>query len=217
LPLQNRVTPFGEVVRSPTRGTLMGNRGGCLHDEQQELARPRWKGRRWIACLLEFRGRHRPVMQPHRYTELFFLDEATALTAGHRPCAQCRWQDFLRFKTIWLAAYSERGGSSPVSIDSVDVRLHRERVDRSGAKVTSRAQAASLPNGAMLALDDSPQTARLVWDGRLYTWSLNGYGPAQPLPADDQVALLTPASIVRVLAGGYVPGVHPSLMTVGSA
>jgi hypothetical protein len=210
LPLQNRVTPFGEIVRTPARGTLMGNRGGCLHDDRQELTSSRWKGRRWIACLLEFRGRKRPVMQPHRYTELFFLDEATALAAGHRPCAKCRWQDYQRFKAFWLAGNRERGLAEPVSIDAIDVWLQLERIDRSGRKVTSRAPAASLPNGAVLTLDDSPRTPRLVWDGCLYTWSLEGYAEARPISADEQVTLLTPVSIAGALTAGYKPAVHPS-------
>jgi hypothetical protein len=212
MPLQNRVTPFGDLVRSPSRGTLMGNRGGCLHDDNQELTRSRWKGRRWIACLLEFRGRWRAVMQPHRYTELFFLDEVTALAAGHRPCAQCRWEDYQRFKALWLDANVDRGVEARDSIDAIDVWLQRERIDRSGRKVTSRLAADALPSGSMVALDGSPLTARLVWEGRLYDWSLEGYANPTPVPFDTQVTLLTPFSIMRTLAAGYVPLVHASII-----
>jgi hypothetical protein len=150
-------------------------------------------------------------MQPNRYTELFFLDEATALTAGHRPCAQCRWTDYQRFKRLWLAGNGDLGVTSCDSIDALDVWLHRERVDRAGRKVTTMARADSLPNGSMIALDSSPKAARLVWDGRMFEWSFEGYSAPQPIPGDEQVTLLTPVSIVRALASGYAPGVHSSL------
>lgn len=193
----------------------MGNRGGCFHDAGQELTRSRWKGRRWIACVLEFRGRWRPVMQPNLYTELFFLDEATALAGGHRPCAQCRWADFNRFKAAWLSGNAGRGLDSGGSIDAIDLHLHRERIDRRGRKVTSRVVAGSLPDGTMIALDGSPEIARLVWDGRLITWSFEGYSDPEPLPRDEDVTLLTPVSIARAIGAGYVPGVHKTLTSHG--
>jgi hypothetical protein len=102
VPLQNRVTPFGELIAVPERGTWMGNRGGCFHTEGRQLSRRRYASKRWIVCALEFRGRHRTVMTPGRYTELFFLDEATAFAAGHRPCRECRHHDHKRFKAAWL-------------------------------------------------------------------------------------------------------------------
>src|SRR5262245_5520966 len=102
MPLQNRVTPFGDLIATAARGTLMGNRG-CLHDDCRQIRRP-FALKRWIACVLDFRGRHRTVMAPGRYTELFFLDEATALAAGHRPCAECRHADYVRFRSLWAAA-----------------------------------------------------------------------------------------------------------------
>src|SRR4051794_26424644 len=99
MPRQNRVTPSGDIITTPERGTLMGNRG-VLHDADARIVR-RWQGKRWIACVLEFKGRWRPVMAPGRYTELFFLDEATALAAGHRPCAECRRRRFDEFRDTW--------------------------------------------------------------------------------------------------------------------
>ena len=103
MPLQNRVTPEGDIIATPARGTMMGNRGGAFHTPEQTLGPRRWRTKAWICCVLEFKGRHRAVMQPNRYTELFFLDEATALAAGHRPCFECRRRDALRFAEAWRA------------------------------------------------------------------------------------------------------------------
>jgi hypothetical protein len=211
MPLQNRVTPFGAIVRSSARGTLMGNRGGCFHDERQELTRSRWKGRRWIACLLEFRGRWRPVMQPRLYTELFFLDEATALAAGHRPCAQCRWDDYNRFKSAWLRGNPGLGVKDGDSIDAIDMYLHRERIDRSGRKVVFHAELDALPDGVIVALDESSNEAFLVWNQRLLPWSFEGYGQPRDLSHRIDVAVLTPQSAVAAIAAGYVPGIHASV------
>jgi hypothetical protein len=208
---QNRVSPFGEIVADPARGTLMGNRGGCFHNERQQLTHARWKGRRWIACRLEFRGRWRAVMQPNLYTELFFLDEATALAAGHRPCAQCRWSDFVRFKAAWLQANPQAGLESASSIDGIDAYLHRERVAGRQQKRTYRAALASIPAGAMVTLDRSTEQAYLMWKGRLFPWSFNGYAEPIAEPLDEEVIVLTPRSIVAAIAAGYAPAVHPSL------
>jgi hypothetical protein len=121
--LQNRVTPLGELIADPSRGLVYGNRG-CLHDEARHIRR-RYAGKRWIACRLEFRGWHRsPLLQPGRFTELFFLDEATAFAAGHRPCALCRHEDYARFVEIWRGIHAGPGGA-----DEIDELLHRERVD----------------------------------------------------------------------------------------
>ena len=116
------MTPFGEVVALPGRGTLMGNRG-VLHDDGRRIVRP-WDVRRWIACVLEFRGRKREVMTPRRYTELFFLDEAAALSAGHRPCAECRRSDYVRFRDLWVASFG-----LPAGADDMDARIHRDRLN----------------------------------------------------------------------------------------
>ena len=217
---QNRVTPFGEVIATPARGTLMGNRGGCFHDDQGRLTTSRWKNRHWIACLLEFRGRKRQVMAPGRYTELFFLDEATAFAAGHRPCAECRRAGFNRFKDAWLRGNPEHGWAPDTSIDAIDRQLHAERVDRRRRKQTFRASLGTLPDAAFISLDGSPGDAYLLWQHALYRWSPEGYSlPARSRPQNDrraqgddlEVTVLTPASILRAFAAGYEPALHPSL------
>src|SRR3954468_17337754 len=121
MPLRNRVTPFGEIVAVPGRGTLMGNRG-VLHNAEQQIVRDS-AVKRWIACRIEFKGRHREIMQPNRWTELFFLDEAAAFAAGHRPCAECRREDFVRFCTAWQAVH----GAGQWPVDLIDNHLHEER------------------------------------------------------------------------------------------
>lgn len=216
-PLQNRVTPFGEIVATPARGTLMGNRGGCLHDEHQCLGVARWRSRRWIACLLEFKGRKRTVMSPRRYTEIFFLDEATALSAGHRPCAECRRVAFNRFKAAWLEGNADLAVDPRGSVDVIDRHLQRERVGRRREKVTFFEAARSLPDGVFVTRPEAADDAMLVWDGNLYRWSLEGYsGPCMPV-ADQTVAVLTPRSIVRAIAAGYEPGLHHSLQEQSTA
>jgi hypothetical protein len=157
--------------------------------------------RRWIACRLEFRGRHRRVMTPRRYTELFFLDEAAALSAGHRPCAECRRGDYDRFRVLWGAAV---GG--PASADAMDARLHAERL-AGKSKRTYRDELANLPDGAYVAIDATPW---LVWGTELYAWSDSGYAQRRPRPAAGDVEVLTPRSIVAVLAAGYRPSLHPT-------
>src|SRR5919201_7096583 len=146
MPLQNRVTPFGELIATPARGTLMGNRG-CLHDATRRIRRP-FAVKRWIICLLEFKGRHRKVMTPGQYTELFFLDEATALAAGHRPCAECQRARYTLFRRHWAAANGRR---QPPSADEMDSVLHTERLDARRRKRTYTEMLSRLPVGVMVA------------------------------------------------------------------
>ena len=207
MPLQNRVTPYGEIVAVPERGLLMGNRG-ILHDDTRHLVRA-WQVRRWIACRTEFRGRHRQVMRPHSYTELFFLDEATAFAAGHRPCAECRYADYRRFKAAWAA-----GIGDPGSADGMDAALHADRLEGRGTrganqrKRTHREQLAALPDGTFISLDGA---AWLYWQGHLLEWSAAGYRMRRSLPpATSRVEVLTPRALVAVLRAGYQPLVHPS-------
>jgi hypothetical protein len=204
--LQNRVTPFGDVVALPGRGTLMGNRG-ILHDEARRVVRS-FQVRRWIACELEFRGRTRTVMTPHRYTELFFLDEAAAFSAGHRPCAECRRGDFRRFADLW-----QRCGNGPSSADGIDGVLHAERL-AGRTKRTYRAPAAELPDGTYVAWDDR---AWLVLGREMLAWSDAGYDHRAPRPARGEIHVLTPPSTVRVFAGGYRPVLHSSARAIGEA
>ncbi len=203
VPLQNRVTPFGDVVALPGRGLVMGNRG-ILHDDSRQIVRP-FQVRRWIACRLEFRGRKRAVMQPHRYTELFFLDEATAFSAGHRPCAECRRADYQRFRALWEACHA-----GPPDADGMDGKLHADRIhDR--RKRTYRDALARLPDGTFVALDGR---AWLVWGDDLFAWSDSGYTMRKPKPARADVEVLTPRSLAAVFAAGYRPEVHPGILTL---
>jgi hypothetical protein len=199
VPLQNRVTPFGELVAADGRGLLMGNRG-VLHDESRHIVRG-WQVRRWIACRLEFRGRHREVMQPRRYTELFFLDEATAFAAGHRPCRECRYADYQLFRSLWETVH---GG--PANADAIDRVLHVERLD-ARRKRTYRAPLRTLPDGTYVAHEG---TAWLIWHGELLAWSDTGYTERRPIPNAEHIDALTSPSIVAVLAAGYPVAVHPS-------
>jgi hypothetical protein len=207
VPLQNRVTPFGEIVAVSQRGTLMGNRGGRIHTPDKKLTRRRWASRRWIACVLQFKGRQREVMSAGRYTELFFLDEATALAAGHRPCRECRRADHERFRQAWLRGNASLGLPPDVSIDAIDRVLHAERVGPGGAKVTFTARLGDLPEGVFVARGD---TALLVAGGALGEWSPGGYRRRLPLNRGADVTVLTPRSIVRAITAGYAPAVHPS-------
>jgi hypothetical protein len=207
--LQNRVTPTGEIIATPHRGLLMGNRGGAFHLANRKLGRRRWASRQWIACLLEFKGRHRPaMMQPNRYTELFFLDEATALAAGHRPCFECRRSDAERFAMLWRQTQSWPAAARAPEMDRM---LHSERVGGQGQKLTFTAQLGSLPVGACFRLPKDPSgQSYLVADNCLFAWSPAGYAQVAALARRRTVEVLTPRAIVAVLSAGYRPMLHPS-------
>lgn len=203
-PLQNRVTPFGELVATPARGTLMGNRG-IMHDPvTRQLLTRRWQHQAWICCVLAFRGFQHPIMGTGAYTELFFLDEATALAAGHRPCAYCRRAAFNRFKQAWAAATGAPEPRAP----AIDRQLHRERVTRWRAKVTFESALCELPDGTFVAHGGY---SALVKGARLFPWQPDGYGNPVSLPRARRVQVLTPCSTVGVLRAGYVPALHPSI------
>jgi hypothetical protein len=211
MPLQNRVTPFGELVAIPDYGAWMGNRGGCMHTSERKLTRRRWVSRRWIVCVLEFRGRRRTVMTPVRYTELFFLDEATALAAGHRPCRECRYADHQRFKAAWLRGNRRKDMGPFARIDAIDAVLHQQRVTRQGAKVTYRSRLAELPEGIFITLAEEPAAALLVTHKSLWRWTPRGYMDAGPCHrVRSAVTVLTPRSIVAAIQAGYVPQWHSS-------
>lgn len=210
MPLQNRVTPEGEIIATPHRGLLMGNRGGAFHNANRKLGTRRWATRQWIACVLEFKGRHREVMQPNRYTELFFLDEATALAAGHRPCFECRRADAERFAELWTRAH---GGRERARAPVMDEVLHIERVDRDRRKRTFRARRADVPSGAFIRYGQGGLQARphLVVANTLLAWEPGGYAMlVLPSNISEEVEVLTPASMVAVLSAGYRPMLHPS-------
>jgi len=202
LALRNRVTPFGEIVAVPGRGLMTGNRG-VLHDAQQRIVRD-CQVRRWIACQLEFRGRHRELMQPGRWTELFFLDEAAALAAGHRPCAECRHADYVRFRNAWQRAFPDADGWS---VDAVDRQLHHDRRLGPWRKRTFSSQISELPAGSVIAIDNQ---AWLVEPESLLEWSPGGYLQRRPRPLDGDVTVLTPRSLVAVVRAGYEPMLHPT-------
>ncbi|MEO8131984.1 MAG: hypothetical protein ABJF23_11220 [Bryobacteraceae bacterium] len=205
MPLQNRVSPSGQLFSSPARGTLMGNRGGVLHNEQREIIR-QYKSRSWITCQLEFKGRRRKVMTPGLYTELFFLDEATALAAGHRPCAECRRERFNAFKAAWRG-WSVRNESTPLLVGEMDVQLHRLRIGSSREKITYQSAIDSLPDGCLIRFGGGDY---LVQGRRLLLWSPDGYVKWTDRHRRDRVTVLTPRPIVACLSQGYVAGVHAS-------
>jgi len=207
-PYQNRVTPFGDVIATPARGLFLGNRGGRLHDnETRELGRRRWASRQWICCLLEFRGRRMEVFGPNHYTQLFFLDEATALAAGHRPCFECRRADALRFRDALVAGNPGLRFERPPTAAEMDRVLNAARLGPGGTKRMFEAPAADLPPGTMLTLDG--ETAWLLWNGELHRWTPAGYTERRPLPRG-AVTVLTPEPTVGALRAGYGPVVHPS-------
>jgi hypothetical protein len=201
MPLQNRVTPFGDIVATPYRGLFTGNRG-IIHDPATKtLLNRRWASKAWITCVCEFRGRRRTVMGGRSWTELFFLDEATAFAAGHRPCFFCRRDDALRFRAAWEAGNSVAGILAP----EMDAVLHRERL--SGGKKRLHALPAPierLPDGAMVALGSE---SYVIARGQLLRWSFDGYHRAD---VDAAAMLLTPPSILHALSAGYQPVLHPS-------
>jgi hypothetical protein len=203
LALQNRVTPLGEIIAAPARGLVYGNRG-CLHDETGRIRR-RYAVRRWIACRLEFRGWHRePLLQPGKFTELFFLDEATAFAAGHRPCALCRRADYVRFSARWRDRYPDQVGA-----DAMDEQLHAERLtaDRR-AQRHHTAPLAALPDGAFVLAEGAPW---LVLGDLLLRWTPAGY-TRRRRRVDGVAQVITPPSLLAVLPGwrGEVPLLHPS-------
>jgi len=252
--LQNRVAPDGAIFADPARGLLMGNRGGVLHDSRKQLTARRWASKQWIACALTYKDRHETIMAPRRYTQLFFLDEATALAAGHRPCALCRRADFLRFMEGWQRLH---GLTRLPKVAEVDAMLHAERLGAGKGKVTFAGRLGDLPPGVVVAFPRDclameqrivspseaaqhgvarselrvhavdlvlpphwgPGTSKtfLVFGGKLLPWSPRGYG--RPAEADPSliVQVLTPASVVKVIAAGYQPMLHPSALVMSAA
>jgi hypothetical protein len=205
VPLRNRVTPLGELIATPERGLVYGNRG-CLHDEQREIRR-RYATKRWIACRLCFRGRRRsPLMTPGRFTELFFLDEATALAAGHRPCAECRRSDYNRFSERWVALHPGQTGA-----DAIDAHLHGERLAPGRQdRMLHESRYSELPDGAFVLEAGRPQ---LVLGRQLLTWSAGGYRDRHRRPRDGSATVITPPSLIAILRTGWSPSVpllHPS-------
>jgi len=208
MPRQNRVTPFGDIIATPERGTFLGNRG-ILHDAEGHIKRA-WQVKRWIVCVLEFRGRKRTVMTPNSYTELFFLDEATALAAGHRPCAECRHARFLDFCNAWKTAHPGYTARQRPTADEIDNRLHTERVTADRSKRSFSAALEDLPDGVLVTVPAWSERAYLVWGDYLLEWSPGGYREWRPRPKGEEVRVLTPKSTVAAIRAGYAPEVHDS-------
>jgi hypothetical protein len=205
MPLQNRVDPFGELCATPTRGLFFGNRGGRIHTDDRTLTRRRWASRQWICCVLKFKKRQRDVWGRY-YTELFFLDEVTALAVGHRPCFECRRKDAEDFAERWREAFKMRARPRAPEMDE---RLHAERLD-GRAKRLHRRPLDDLPDGAMIALEEG---AFAVRGDALPRWTPSGYDGDKRRPRATMVDVLTPPAILAVLKAGYSPQWHPSAET----
>ncbi|WP_166306303.1 hypothetical protein [Bradyrhizobium sp. 2S1] len=201
MPLQNRVTPTGDIVASEHRGTFTGNRG-IIHDPAtRTLLNKRWSSPAWLTCVCEFRGRRRKVMSRQSWTELFFLDEATAFAAGHRPCFYCRRDDAKRFRAAWESG----NGVSDLSAKAMDAVLHAERLDRGKKRLhLLLLPIAGLPYGTMVQANGE---SYLVANGETLRWSFVGYDRAD---VTRPAMLLTPPSTVRAFEAGYRPVLHPS-------
>jgi hypothetical protein len=207
MPLQNRVTPSGDIIATPHRGLFTGNRG-IIHDPATKTLTRRWAGKAWLTCVCEFRGRRREVMGGRSWTELFFLDEATAFAAGHRPCFFCRRDDANRFRAAW----QQGNGVTGVRARDIDAVLHRERL--SGAKKRLHAvplPLEELPDGVMV---QEGTESFLIVQGRALSWSPAGYRKTQSVLQDTM--LLTPPSTLRALSAGYRPVLHPSAMALAA-
>jgi hypothetical protein len=209
MPLQNRVTPFSTIIATPERGTFTGNRG-VIHNEQKQIIKHH-AVKYWITCVLEYKGKRRELMTPNRWTELFFLDEATAFAAGHRPCGFCRHADFKRFKQLWLQANGKKYGlTANVKMDVIDNCIHKERLDKNNLQKTFTAILNTLPNGVFIKLNDN--TGAYLWHRQqLYQWSFGGYQKITVVDTNQAVQVLTPASYVEVFRLGYEVQVHVSV------
>lgn len=204
--LQNRVDPWGKLNSVSARGAWLGNRG-ILHNEQKNIVVP-WRHKSWVTCKLEFQGRKREVFSVGNYSELFFLDEATAFSAGHRPCGECRRDRYKEFKALWCLANLGVTSPAAVPISQIDKQLHLERAVRGGGKVTFQAELKVVPEGAFIELNG---VAFMLWLGQLHQWTPHGYiQPDLTMSPSSVVTVLTPASIVRLLMHGFKPQVHES-------
>jgi len=203
VPKQNRVNPLGELISVPDLGRFMGNRG-CLHDGHGQIIKP-WIRKAWIACLLEFKDRHREVMSPGKYTELFFLDEATALAAGHRPCATCQRDKYNEFISLWNQAKQDNTSHGRLGAKELDEQLHQERLLPGGQKKLFTAFVEDLADGIMVLEEGQPY---LLWEGRLLAWSFSGYSKGRQIAPREEFEVLTPRSVVGAIRSGYSPDIE---------
>ena len=202
-PLQNRVTPFGDIVATPQRGLFTGNRG-IIHDAATKtLLNRRWTTKAWLICVTDYKGRRRAVMGGRSWTELFFLDEAIALAAGHRPCFFCRRRSAEAFRDAWVRAGD---GERPLA-PQIDAVLHAERLEGRRKRVHALpGPIDELPDGAVIVADGAAYT---IAHGGAFRWSERGYETATKIPRAD--GLLTPPSTLRAIQAGYRPVLHPDL------
>jgi hypothetical protein len=205
---QNRVDPFGNIIRTEARGSLWGNRG-ALHNENQEIIRP-FRLEQWITCTLVYKGIRRKIMAPNRLTELFFLDEATSFAAGHRPCALCRRPAFDAFKSSWLKGNAKYGFDPKTSIREIDHILHIERIDKHMRKITYEENPRDLPDGTFVVYKGDPC---LLKNQQLHKWTPFGYDRTITISEIEKLEVLTPRSVVNVFRSGYVPAMSISSET----
>ena len=205
MPLQNRVSPNGEIKSIKSRGTFLGNRG-IIHNERKEIV-SLFKIKGWVTCQLKFKGRKRELMAKGKYTELFFLDEATAFSAGHRPCAECRKARYNEFKTKWLEANQKLLIGDSTSIANIDKIIHQDRINKK-QKVTYQNKMNLLPKGTMIQIDSIDY---IIWNDEVFKWTFEGYEPTHINITDKDVIVLTPKSYVEMFRKGFIPSVHISL------
>ena len=206
MPLQNKVSPIGKIEAVKARGTLMGNRG-ILHDENKEI-KTLSKIKGWVTCNLEYKDRKRELMAKGRYTELFFLDEATAFGSGHRPCAECRRDRYNEFKLKWLEANSILLNNQKDSIANIDKIIHKERINKN-EKVTFREKINTLPDGSIIRIESQ---IYLIWQNSLFIWSFQGYKKSNIEIKHQTVEVLTPYSYVKMFQKGFIPLVHSTIV-----
>lgn len=203
MPLQNRVDPWGHIHAVKARGAFLGNRG-ILHNDSKQIIRSH-QHQAWVTCLLAFKNRKRNLMSPGTYTELFFLDEATAFAAGHRPCGECRRERYQEFKDLWVKANLDQPAKQ-VRVSEINTFMHKERVHR-GRKVTCTYTFDKLPIGCMFARGEA---VYLKSQGGVFQWSFNGYNPLRQFDVTDKVSVLTPQSVIKVFELGFTPQIHES-------
>lgn len=207
MPLQNRVDPWGKLVATSARGTLLGNRG-ILHNSQKQIIKP-YQHQNWVTCKLKFKGRKRVLMSPRKYTELFFLDEATAFAAGHRPCCECRRERYLEFKNDWIRANLDQKQEA-VKASDISRIMHKERIKKK-VKITFRAKLKELPEGTLFSNSGS---AYIVFETRACLWSFEGYCAAAGMTLPEEVDVLTPRSIVNAFKLVFKPEIHESVLSI---
>lgn len=205
MPLQNKVDPFGAIHAVSMRGNLMGNRG-CLHNEHKQLIRQRTSYRAWVSCVLEFKGIRQELMAPNSYTQLFFLDEATALSAGHRPCNTCRRPAAVEFAAAWHKAY-DFSPNRKVLVKDMDEALQRDRLLVDSARL---GRFDDLPHGAMFSMQDEATACYLKHEAGVFRWSFGGYEKTD-IALTEVVIARTPLCVLPVLRAGYSPQIHASL------